>query len=169
MMAQAKIRLANSAAARSPGSHPAAHPGCGPLAARSIPLTPFTRSILFFSTAAISLAPVSCGPTIVPSFDSPEPAARNSAIVRAGANNDQRSIPDLVRMLDSDDPTTRLLAISALNRITGERLGYDPTEDEARREDSVRRWRSYANDFRPRGSAPLDPEAVRARPSGEEP
>jgi HEAT repeat protein len=94
-----------------------------------------------------------CGPTIVPSFDSPEPAARNSAIVRAGSARDPAAVPDLVRMLDSDDPATRFLAIKALYRITGERLGYEAVASEPERLIAIERWRAFANDFRPRSSA----------------
>ena len=41
-----------------------------------------------------------CGPTIVADFDSPEPAARNSAIVQAAASKDEGAVPDLVRLLE---------------------------------------------------------------------
>lgn len=83
---------------------------------------------------------VACGPTIRPDFNSPEPAARNSAIVNAAATKDRAAVPDLVRMLQSDDPATRLLAITALERITGERLGYDLGDSEAARAQAVSRW-----------------------------
>ncbi len=98
-----------------------------------------------------------CGPTIRPSFDSAEPAARNQALVRAAATNDQNAVPDLVRMLESDDPATRLLAIDALERLTGQRLGYDPADSERKREEAVVRWRAFANDYRPRGGAGAAP------------
>jgi hypothetical protein len=82
----------------------------------------------------------SCGPTITPSFDSPEPAARNAAIVKAADSLDASKVPDLVRMLDSDDPATRLLAINSLERITGETLGYDYAAPEYERQAAVDRW-----------------------------
>ncbi len=86
-----------------------------------------------------------CGPTVVADFNSPEPAARNAAIVKATASRDAGAVPDLVRMLDSDDPATRLLAIQALERITGERLGYDPAAGDEAREPAVLRWAERAN------------------------
>ncbi|MFA6046074.1 MAG: hypothetical protein WC718_13910 [Phycisphaerales bacterium] len=85
---------------------------------------------------------VGCGPTVRPDFNSPEPAARNDAIVNAAATKDRAAVPDLVRMLQSDDPATRLLAISALEVITGERLGYDPSDDEGKRNAAVARWKA---------------------------
>jgi HEAT repeat protein len=84
-----------------------------------------------------------CGPTIKADFDSPEPAARNAAIVQAAAGRDAAAVPNLVRMLDSDDPATRLLAIDALDRITGERLGYEHAAHEHEREPAVRRWQEW--------------------------
>ena len=81
-----------------------------------------------------------CGPTIHPTFDSPEPAARNAAIVKAADTKDASAVPDLVRMLDSDDPATRLLAINALERITGDRLGFEYAAPEHVRLPAVARW-----------------------------
>ncbi|HYF15326.1 MAG TPA: HEAT repeat domain-containing protein [Phycisphaerales bacterium] len=85
-----------------------------------------------------------CGPTVDPSFDSPEPAARNAAIVEAVRSGDRAAIPDLVRMLESDDPATRVLAIRALERLTGRTLDYEATADELARAGAVRRWREHA-------------------------
>lgn len=83
-----------------------------------------------------------CGPSVVPSFDSPEPAARNAAIVHAAADRDRASIPELVRMLESDDPATRLLAITALERLTGETRGFDYAASPFEREQAVARWQN---------------------------
>jgi hypothetical protein len=82
-----------------------------------------------------------CGPTIRADFDSPEPAARNAAIVRAAARDDRTAIPHLVRMLESDDPATRSLAISTLERMTGKTHGYEAWETPQRRSEAVARWR----------------------------
>jgi hypothetical protein len=83
---------------------------------------------------------------VTPSFDSPEPGARNVAIVNAAASNDRRAIPDLIRMLESDDPATRLLAIATLERLTGERKGYDAADVPQARAEAIERWRKdYPN------------------------
>jgi len=84
-----------------------------------------------------------CGPTIYPSFDSPEPAARNAAIVRAAGDQDQKAVADLVRMLESDDPATRLLAIVTLEGLTGERFGYEHGASELERRKSIEKWEAY--------------------------
>ncbi len=87
-----------------------------------------------------------CGPAIRADFDSPEPAARNMAIVRAGDARDAGATGDLVRMLASDDPATRLLAIEALDRVTGERLGYDASDPPERRRRAMDRWSEWVKD-----------------------
>ncbi len=102
---------------------------------------PMVRPVML---AAAVCPLVSCGPTIRPSFDSPEPAARNAAIVAAARSGDRRAVPDLVRMLDSDDPATRLLAIRTLERLTGQTFGYDHAAERRDREPAVRRWREFA-------------------------
>lgn len=82
----------------------------------------------------------SCGPTIRPSFDSPEPAARNAAIVQAAGKDDVSATPGLIRMLRSDDPCTRLLAIETLEQMHGKTFGYDSGGAEWERTAAVRRW-----------------------------
>lgn len=82
-----------------------------------------------------------CGSTIRPDFESPDPAARNAAIVDAAARNDRSAVPHLVRMLESDDPATRSLAISALERLTGQTHGYEAWDTRLRREEAIARWR----------------------------
>lgn len=90
-----------------------------------------------------------CGPVVTPSFDSPEPAARNAAIVRAAETRDRGSVDELIAMLDSDDPATRVLAIRTLERITGQTNDYDPHADDLSRDAAVRRWHAWyaANNF----------------------
>lgn len=96
-----------------------------------------------------------CGPTITPDFDSPEPAARNAAIIKAVESHDTSAVPDLVRMLDSDDPATRLLAINALERITGQTLGYDDSAPERDRREAVERWQKWVQEHYSRSSSAL--------------
>lgn len=73
-------------------------------------------------------------------FDSPEPAARIRAITRAAREEDRSAIPDVVESLDSDDPAVRLIAIRALEKLTGTTRGYDHADAEWRRREAVDRW-----------------------------
>lgn len=74
------------------------------------------------------------------SFTSVDPAGRMNAAGRAAASDDESAVPQLVEMLASDDPAERLIAIAALDRITGDRLGFDPAADPAARRAGIKRW-----------------------------
>jgi hypothetical protein len=109
---------------------------------RSIPQRLDLRSIgCLFAATCFSL--VGCRPTTKPDFHSPEPGARNEAIIDAAASKNQAAIPDLVRMLQSDDGATRLLAIRTLERLTGETLGYDYASNLETRRAGIARWENY--------------------------
>ncbi len=73
-------------------------------------------------------------------FDSDNPGAKLYAIHDAGANRDATKLRHLVAELDSDDPTVRMMSIEALERITQTRLGYNPYDNAAKRQDAIRRW-----------------------------
>jgi hypothetical protein len=92
------------------------------------------------SLAVVAAGTASCAPAIPVSFDSPEPGARNAAIVRAAASRRREDLPSLVRMLDSDDPVTRMLAIRTLERLTGDTLGYDAAAPAWERCLAVAKW-----------------------------
>lgn len=73
-------------------------------------------------------------------FASSDPGARLDAAVDAAARNDASAIPDLIKLLDSDDPAARLVAINALQRLTGTTNGYDHAGSEPDRRAAVDRW-----------------------------
>lgn len=91
------------------------------------------------SGAVIALRAGGCVP-IPKGFDSPEPAARIEAAVDAAATGEKGAIPDLIALLDSDDPATRLVAIGSLERLTGQTLGYHYAAPERERDAAVERW-----------------------------
>jgi hypothetical protein len=76
-------------------------------------------------------------------FQENDPAARLRAIQKAAASGDRGAIPDLINELESDDPAERLLAIRALERITGQTLGYDHAAGLTERQEGVRRWAEW--------------------------
>jgi len=61
----------------------------------------------------------------------------------AGQAGDRRAVPLLVDRLEDEDEAVRLFAIIALEKITGERFGYDYGKDSRGRAESVVRWRTY--------------------------
>lgn len=98
---------------------------------------------------AAGLAAAGCGPRAADGgFESDNPAARLYAIEQAGETRDRTAIPQLVAQLDSDDATIRLWSIHALERITGERLGYNPYVDAASRRPAVEAWEQAVKDQR---------------------
>lgn len=74
------------------------------------------------------------------SFDSPDPAAQLPAILKSSQSLDPASIPHLVRLLTSEDPAVRLLAIDALGTITGQSLGYRAWDPPGQRAAAIERW-----------------------------
>ncbi len=96
------------------------------------------------------LAVAGCGTPAVSvtqgGFFSPNPAARLYAIQQAGNQRDQTAITPLIELLNSDDSAERLLCITALERITGQRLGYNPYARPAEREKQIQAWvHAYQN------------------------
>lgn len=66
------------------------------------------------------------------------------AIHASGEAGDHKSVPLLVDRLEDEDEGVRFFAILALERITGERLGYDYANPIDKRRKAIERWRSYA-------------------------
>lgn len=91
-------------------------------------------------------------------FDAAAPEGRLDAIVRAAREKDRSAVPDLVVQLESDDPAVRTLAITALEHITGETLGYRQEAPEAERRVAVDRWQQWTV---AQGLVPASKEAAR--------
>ena len=88
----------------------------------------------------LALLPACTAPTQQSGFDADDPSARTRALRSAVERNDRSAIPDMIEMLDSPDPAHRLLAIGALQRMTGQTLDYDYAATEHQREQAIRRW-----------------------------
>lgn len=100
-----------------------------------------------------------CGPKAIEGgFHSDNPAAKVYAIGHAADARDPAAVPDLVELLDSDDPALRMFAIQALERITGTRLGYNPYVSAVERRPAVERWVA-------RGSAASTSDAATTTPA----
>jgi len=95
--------------------------------------------------AGFVAAPIACSPPPVSEggFDSIQPAAKLYAIHAAGSTGDRSAVPRLIEQLDSDDPAVRMFAIEALERLTGQRLGYRAYDPPHRRAVSTERWRQW--------------------------
>lgn len=117
------------------------------------------------ATVAAVLAGLAACATPPRGFDSPVPSARVAAIVDAAARKDRAAVPRLIECLTSDDPAVRLAAIRALERITGQTLGYEHAAAEWRRREMVRSWISWYERERGGDQGPAEsPRADRTRP-----
>jgi hypothetical protein len=73
-------------------------------------------------------------------WNSPDPAARLTAINDAAKTNDRSAIPHLIESLQHDDPVVRMWAIRTLEQMTGQTLGYDYAAPEWERRDRIAAW-----------------------------
>jgi hypothetical protein len=106
-------------------------------------IRPFSR-LLCLSVSIILLA--GCqgeGPKV--GLKSDDPAGRMIAMKQAGQRRDAKAVPALVEGLSSDDPAERFYASEALERITGQTLGYHYYDSESAREQAVQNWKQWLN------------------------
>lgn len=94
-------------------------------------------------------------------FDSPVPGARIDASVRAATEQDAQAIPDLIELLESEDPATRLIAANAIEWIIGRPIDYDLGAPQPDRFAAVERLREEYRQGR------LVPESIAATPPTE--
>ena len=91
--------------------------------------------------AATLLGVGGCGPPATEArFDSANPAAKMYAIEEAARTLDTSSTAGIVEQLDSDDPAVRMLAIEALQLLTGETYGYRHYDPVYLRRAAIKRW-----------------------------
>lgn len=101
-------------------------------------------TLLLIPVVSISIAACQPQRAYHRGFNSADPASKLHAIRQAGSADDHAAIPALIEQLDSDDPAVRMLAITALERITGTRRGYDPYAPRSEREPTVNAWTEAA-------------------------
>jgi len=65
------------------------------------------------------------------------------AVRQAAEQNDKSAVPLLVDRLEDEDEAVRFFSILALDRITGQRFGYEYGQPAYRRAKSVEKWRLY--------------------------
>ena len=113
---------------------------------------------LVIGAIAVSVGLASCTGSRTPdSFESADSGGRMHAAVHAVAIGDAATVSYLVDMLTSDDPAERLVAIGSLERLTGQRLDYDPVGGASGRRAAIVRWRAWVAN---RSGAVNDPATV---------
>ncbi|MHC4620969.1 MAG: HEAT repeat domain-containing protein [Planctomycetota bacterium] len=78
-------------------------------------------------------------------LESPNPTVRIMAIKWAGDNKVSAAVPQLVDLLEDEDPSVRFYAIEGLRRITGTDNGYDYKSAALQRAAAVKRWRKLVD------------------------
>lgn len=86
-------------------------------------------------------------------FHSSDPIQRVHALADAIETADHASIPDLIGMLDSQDPAVRMLAIRGLERLTGDNRGYAWDDPVSQRNQAISRWSEWWRSTRARSAA----------------
>lgn len=76
-------------------------------------------------------------------LESKDPAERIRAVHAIGTEQIDGLLPALVNRLDDDDVAVRLYTIVALEKLTGERLGFEYSGESKARQTAVKRWRRY--------------------------
>lgn len=76
------------------------------------------------------------------------PANRAMAARRLGTVTEWEAIRYLVQGLEDEAPGVRAAALDSLERLTGERLGFDPDGPDAERTAAIRRWQGWMAEHR---------------------
>lgn len=93
-----------------------------------------------------------CGGCVAADGDLPrqlqdkDPQVRIRAIAHAAEIKDDKSVPYLVECLASDESDVRFFAFIALQKITGQTMGYRYYESTESRNEAIRRWREWAKE-----------------------
>ncbi len=89
---------------------------------------------------AVLLTGACAGPSLEGGFDSGDPSVQLDAIRDAMRSDDINAAPHIVELLDADDPAVRMLAIAALQRLTGMTFDYRHADPPYLRREAIRRW-----------------------------
>ena len=100
----------------------------------------------------VSLAAVAAGcgpgkPAACLEIQSTDAASRINAILFAVSEGDLSVLPQLVDRLEDEDPAVRFAAAVALEKLTGERMGYHYGGPAVGRAGAVARWRRYLAEY----------------------
>lgn len=90
-----------------------------------------------------------CGSCAAPATDlysrlqDQDPGVRSAAVVEAGNRKDPNAATYLVDRLGDSETEVRFFAALALEKITGQTMGYRYYEPSDRREEAIGRWREW--------------------------
>jgi HEAT repeat protein len=96
--------------------------------------------------------------TLAQKFQSDDPDLRRDAIREAARTGNAQALPYLVDRLQDSEDDIRFYAIEALQRMTGQTLGYVAYEPSESRLAAVKRWREWLKGGRATAPAPVTEE-----------
>lgn len=99
--------------------------------------------ILTTSVATATFLSGCSQPAMRPSFANGTPEERTMAATDAIRTDDASKVPQLITMLDSQDPAERMIASDGLRRLTGQTLGYDYADPRPLRTEAIARWKRW--------------------------
>ena len=102
------------------------------------------RCVMVLVAVGVAAAVVGCAEGVRADLRSEYVPDRLAGIREAADKQDRGAVPGLVESLQHSDVLVRIAAIGALDRLTGERLGYDPFASQAQRQPAVDAWVRFA-------------------------
>ncbi len=106
--------------------------------------SPMSGALLLISVLLTSAG--GCAKPDRAAIQSADPNERILGIFATATANDTLAVPLLVDRLEDEDEAVRFYAIIALDKITGQRLGYDYAKPAGARAPAVARWRQFVRE-----------------------
>ena len=79
-------------------------------------------------------------------FSDEDPSVRKQAIVTAEELRDDKALAHIVDLLSDNDPVVRFTAILALEKWTGQTMGYLHYKPTSQRIEAIKKWRKWLAD-----------------------
>lgn len=83
-------------------------------------------------------------PVTIAEIKSSDPVRQARAIKLAAMQEQMQAVPDLIDLLEDEDPGVQTLAITSLREITGEHFGFKVWTSRSEKAEAIERWRRYA-------------------------
>ncbi|MCK6484049.1 MAG: HEAT repeat domain-containing protein [Phycisphaerae bacterium] len=113
---------------------------------------PILTARLVLGLAVLICAPACTAPVTTADIQSPDAERRLLAVRAAAQRGDRQALPLIVDRLEDEDAAVRFSAILALERLTGQRMGYQYSRPPETQSEAIRRWRRYVVEHGPAGT-----------------
>jgi HEAT repeats len=79
-------------------------------------------------------------------LQSPDANTRMDALLKAGESGNEKTVPQIVPALQSEDPLVRWAAQQSLQKLTGTTLGYGWSDSPSKRAQATQKWVLWCKD-----------------------